>query len=38
MYGGVNVAYGPTLFLTRPAKQIHEEYTFMTDALYGVAL
>lgn len=38
MYGGVNVAYGPTLFLTRPAKQIHHEYTFMTDALYGVAL
>lgn len=38
MYGGVNVNYGPTLFLTKPAKQIHHEYTFMTDALYGVAL
>lgn len=38
MYGGVNVSYGPTLFLTRPARQIHREYTFMTDALYGVAL
>jgi hypothetical protein len=38
MYGGVNVNYGPTLFLTRPAKQIHHTYTFMTDALYGVAL
>jgi hypothetical protein len=38
MYGGVNVVYGPTLFLTRPARQIHREYLFMTDALYGVAL
>ena len=38
MYGGVNAAYGPTLFLTKPAKQIHRVYTFMTDALYGVAL
>jgi hypothetical protein len=38
MYGGVNVNYGPTLFLTRPARQIHHTYTFMTDALYGVAL
>jgi hypothetical protein len=38
MYGGVNVNYGPTLFLTRPARQIHHVYTFMTDALYGVAL
>lgn len=38
MYGGVNAAYGPTLFLTKPARQIHREYTFMTDALYEVAL
>jgi hypothetical protein len=38
MYGGVNVNYGPTLFLTKPAKQIHHEYAFMTEALYGVAL
>lgn len=38
MYGGVNAAYGPTFFLTRPARQIHREYTFMTDALYEVAL
>jgi hypothetical protein len=38
MYGGVNVNYGPTLFLTKPAKQVHHEYAFMTEALYGVAL
>ena len=38
MYGGVNAAYGPTLFLARPARQLHRQYTFMTDALYGLAL
>lgn len=38
MYGGVNAAYGPTLFLSRPARQIHRQYAFMTDALYEVAL
>lgn len=38
LYGGVNAAYGPTFFLTRPARQIHRQYTFMTDALYGAVL
>jgi hypothetical protein len=38
MYGGVNVNYGPTLFLTRPARQIHHINLFMTVALYSVAL
>lgn len=39
MYSGVNVNYGPTLFLERPARQIHStEYMFMTDALYAVSL
>ena len=39
MYSGVNVNYGPTLFLERPARQIHStEYMFMTDALNAVSL
>lgn len=39
MYGGVNVAYGPTLFLTKPAEQIHSGRSlFMTDAIDSVAL
>lgn len=39
MYSGVNVNYGPTLFLERPARQIHStEYMFMTDALNAVTL
>lgn len=39
MYGGVNAAYGPTLFLTKPAEQIHTGRSlFMTDALDSVAL
>jgi|HubBroStandDraft_1064217.scaffolds.fasta_scaffold647582_1 hypothetical protein len=39
MYSGVNVLYGPTLFLQRPARQIHsEDYMFMSEALTGVEL
>lgn len=39
LYSGVNVNYGPTLFLERPAEQIHStEYMFMTDALNAVSL
>lgn len=39
LYSGVNVNYGPTLFLEYPARQIHSaEYKFMTEALDGVQL
>jgi hypothetical protein len=38
LYGGVNVPYGPTLFLERPARQIRGDYRFMTAALDGVEL
>lgn len=39
LYSGVNVNYGPTLFLERPARQIRsEQYKFMTTALNGVEL
>lgn len=39
IYGGVNVHYGPTLFLERPARQIRTtDYMFMSDALNAVAL
>jgi hypothetical protein len=39
IYSGVNVNYGPTLFLERPAEQIHStDYMFMTDALDSVHL
>lgn len=39
LYGGVNAPYGPTLFLERPARQIHSaQYMFMTAALDGVEL
>ncbi|HEY1700853.1 MAG TPA: hypothetical protein VGG75_14175 [Trebonia sp.] len=34
LYSGVNVNYGPTLFLQRPARQIHSpQYMFMSRAL-----
>lgn len=39
LYSGVNVNYGPTLFLQRPARQIHSaQYMFMTTALNGIEL
>jgi hypothetical protein len=39
MYTGVNVEYGPTLFLERPARQIHSvEYMFMSAALDALEL
>ena len=39
LYGGVNAPYGPTLFLERPARQIHSaQYMFMSAALLGVEL
>jgi hypothetical protein len=39
MYSGVNVSYGPTLFLQRPARQIRSDaYMFMSHALDAVEL
>lgn len=38
LYGGVNAFYGPTLFLERPARQMHHVYPFMSDALYSVTI
>jgi hypothetical protein len=36
IYGGVNAAYGPTLFLEKPADQLHHSYPFLSDTLYSV--
>lgn len=38
LFGGVNAPYGPTLYLTKPAKQMHHSYPFMTTGLYSVSL
>ena len=38
LYGGVNSAYGPTLFLERPARQLHRLYPFLSTALYSVSI
>lgn len=38
LFSGVNAAYGPTLFLERPAKQMHHIYPFMTEALWSVSI
>jgi hypothetical protein len=38
MYSGVNAPYGPTLFLERPADQLHRKYPFLSTALYTVEL
>lgn len=39
LYSGVNVNYGPTLYLEKPARQVTPGvYAFMTTALNGVEL
>lgn len=38
LYGGVNTPWGPTLFLEKPARQMHRSYAFMTTALYSIEL
>lgn len=38
LYSGVNVNYGPTLFLERPARQVRPIFKFMTEALDSVRL
>jgi hypothetical protein len=38
LFGGVNAAYGPTLFLEKPADQMHHVYPFMSTALYAAVI
>jgi hypothetical protein len=38
LYGGVNAAYGPTLFLEQPARQMHSIYPFLSVALYAATI
>lgn len=38
IFGGVNAAYGPTLFLEKPADQMHSVYPFMSTALYAAVI
>jgi hypothetical protein len=35
LFAGTDAAYGPTLFLERPADQMHERIPFMSNALYA---
>jgi hypothetical protein len=36
LFAGVNAPYGPTLFLEKPARQLHRAYPFLSLALYSV--
>lgn len=38
LFGGVNAPYGPTLFLERPARQMHRTYPFLTTGLYSISV
>lgn len=38
LFGGTNAAYGPTLFLEKPADQLHHRIPFMSVPLYAVTL
>jgi hypothetical protein len=38
LFGGVNAPYGPTLFLEKPAKQMHHSYPFLTTGLYSLSI
>src|SRR5579859_4787786 len=38
IFGGVNAAYGPTLFLEKPADQMHHAYPFLSTALYAATM
>lgn len=35
LYGGVNAPMGPTLFLEKPAKQLHHTYPFLSSSIYA---
>jgi hypothetical protein len=36
LYSGANAAGNPTVFLEKPAKQMHREYPFLTSGLWSV--
>ena len=36
IYGGVNAAFDPSIFLEHPAIQMHREYPFLTTGLYSL--
>ncbi len=36
IYGGVNAAADPTIFLEMPAEQMHERYPFLTTGLFSL--
>lgn len=38
LFSGVNAPYGPTLFLEKPADQLHHSYPFLSSALYAVTV
>lgn len=38
LFAGVNAAYGPALFLEKPADQLHHKIPFMSAPLYAVAV
>jgi hypothetical protein len=38
LFSGVNAPYGPTLFLERPARQLHYPRLFLSTALWTVEL
>jgi hypothetical protein len=38
LFSGVNAPYAPTLFLEKPARQMHHRSAFMTTALYSINL
>lgn len=38
IFAGTNAAYGPTLFLEKPADQMHQKIPFMSLALYAMTV
>jgi hypothetical protein len=36
LYSGANADANPTIFLEKPAKQMHREYPFLTSGLWSV--
>jgi hypothetical protein len=37
LYGGVNAAADPSIFLEQPASQMHRRYPFLTTGLWSIA-
>ena len=38
LFSGVNAPYAPTLFLEKPARQMHTSHPFMSTALYSISI